>query len=412
MNVGRVHGGATGVSLRQVAATLRRTTEALLLELAHPGTPQPAWDEFEWRVARVAAAIHGLSAWLAVHSRWRGPDAWQSFLHSQRHQTLSRELQITEQLRALDNLARRDRQPVMLLKGAAMLTLGIHGAGERPMSDIDLLVRDPQRAWLHETLQHLGYAPSGGDERHDIFERVDAIVPDGLGEVAGCPVRIEVHERVAERLPATRVDITAGLWPLAASGGLCGYVSRVALLRHLLLHTAGNMSTRWLRAMQLLDLARVTAGFDDDDWRELVDVSGEASAPWWAYPPLRLMQRVLGADVPEWLLSLTRRRCPRALAWQSEHRSVADFSGSHLWVGALPALAWSRTPVEMIRYAHARLCPGATQLVHLAERVRRQPWGSEGAWYTHSQGARLRRWLISRPARPQVLHAVLRSLTA
>ena len=288
--------------------------------------------------------------------------------------------------------------------------MALYQAGERPMADIDLLVLPSQVAWLDATLRVLGYRREGATQRHDVYEPVDAGSAAVLGESAGAPLRIEVHPRVSEQLPDSSVDITGGLWPVAAVAGVLPYASRVELFRHLLLHAAGNMAKRWLRLVQLMDLARLGAGFAGDDWRQLLDAADGARQCWWMYAPLRLMHRTLGVAPPRWFMDLLRAQCPWSLAWQVEHTELAGYSGSHLWVGALPAVAWSRSPVELGRYVWQRLHPDAQVVDYQAHYARRQSWGRDGGWYTHSQAARALRWLVSRPPRPQVLAAVRQSL--
>ena len=54
-------------------AALRKTTETLACELAHPSTAAPDWSEFEWRVAKAVAAMHGVSPLLSTSAPLAGP---------------------------------------------------------------------------------------------------------------------------------------------------------------------------------------------------------------------------------------------------------------------------------------------------------------------------------------------------
>src|SRR5688572_23487651 len=120
---------------REVAAALRTTTEALARELAHPSREAPAWSDFEWRIAEVASALHGVSALLARRLQWKGPPRWQRFLEEQRHQTQVRHERIVALLTQFDALARREGVAMTALKGVALHALGLYRAGERPMAD-------------------------------------------------------------------------------------------------------------------------------------------------------------------------------------------------------------------------------------------------------------------------------------
>src|SRR3546814_1712329 len=78
--------------LKTVEAGLHRATEALAMELAHPGQATPDWDSLHWRLASAAAAAHGVSPLLSGRCRWQYPP-WQRFLHEQRSEEHTSELQ-------------------------------------------------------------------------------------------------------------------------------------------------------------------------------------------------------------------------------------------------------------------------------------------------------------------------------
>jgi len=67
-----------------IERALRATTGRLAGEIANPSAQPPAWDEFEWGVARAVCAMHGLAALLANRLKWQGPSSWSSFLIEQR----------------------------------------------------------------------------------------------------------------------------------------------------------------------------------------------------------------------------------------------------------------------------------------------------------------------------------------
>ena len=71
-----------------IEAALRRTTEHLAHEVSQPLDGTPAWNAFEWDVARAVSAMQGITVLLAHGLRWRGPRSWQDFLATQRHQAL------------------------------------------------------------------------------------------------------------------------------------------------------------------------------------------------------------------------------------------------------------------------------------------------------------------------------------
>src|SRR5262245_28640276 len=85
-----------------IAAALRRTTEHLAWEVVAPETREPDWNDFEWEVARAVAAMQGITLLLARQLRWEGPRRWQSFLASQRRQSLQRDALIASVIERVD----------------------------------------------------------------------------------------------------------------------------------------------------------------------------------------------------------------------------------------------------------------------------------------------------------------------
>jgi hypothetical protein len=78
--------------LPRVEQALRQATELFAAELADPGRERPKWNEFEWRMARAAAVLQGVTPLLAGILRWRGPRGWERFLSQQRIHTATRQL--------------------------------------------------------------------------------------------------------------------------------------------------------------------------------------------------------------------------------------------------------------------------------------------------------------------------------
>src|SRR5215469_11148707 len=92
------HGSPQLPPMTSVAAALRATTERLAGELANSREAAPEWSALEWRTARAAAAMHGISGLLAGALRWRGPQGWADFLGQQRAHIAQRQRLILELL--------------------------------------------------------------------------------------------------------------------------------------------------------------------------------------------------------------------------------------------------------------------------------------------------------------------------
>jgi hypothetical protein len=385
-----------------IQAALVAITDRLVHELAAPEEAAPDWNDFEWGIARSVCVMHGLAGVLAGRLRWRGPDSWAKFLGEQQRHMRLREPRARELLARLDDATRARDIPIVPLKGSALLALGVHGEGVRPMSDIDLLVAPGKAAALAETLQSLGYRPSHTIPRHTVFVPVDQALPETFGEHVDIPFRIELHPAIAEHLPISLVDITARLWPRDAHPGANSYASNGALFCHLLLHTAGGMRTNTLRFMQLIDLARFAPRVTREEWSWLT-ANGEDA--WWMYPVLRMVARFFPDAIPADALAATRAACP-ALLRHARH-DLAQVSWTNLSIPALPGYEWSRTPLELLRYARSRLLPKRKALAELADSVKSLPALARVPWYNQSHVTRILRWATSRPPRVQTLVTVL-----
>lgn len=384
------------------------TTEALATELAlaRPGTAMPAWSDLEWRLAGAAAVAHGVSPLLAAFSTW-APAGWQDFLATQREHVEIRQQRIAALLTRIDERARTMALPVVALKGAALHGLGIYVAGERPMADIDLLVRPRDVPAVQALLDELGYDESFRQWKHRAFKpRVGAPLR-GLGEHRDTPVNIEVHTRIHERLPIHTVDITDSVWPAEASPGINPYPSRGALMAHLLLHAAGNVCGRSLRLLHLHDVAQLARRMPRDEWALLWQ--GPA-LPWWAWPPLRLAATYFPGTIPRAVLARLRHDCPPLLRLAARRQTLTTVSCSHLWLNLLPGAEWSRTPADIARLLMNRLRPTQESRDERADMLRTQVWLQGQPWVRRNHLTRLVTGLTRPVPRMDTLYVVRAAL--
>jgi hypothetical protein len=390
---------------RVIERALRLTTETLAREIAAPTATAPSWNDFEWAVARAVCAMQGIGALLASQCRWPAPKAWLEFLRDQQDHGLAHFEHAGDVLARLDVAMSDAGLPCIALKGSALRGFAVHAPGVRPMGDIDLLVSPDHVAACATVLDGLGYELHYSTVRHHIFHPKVRATPHAFAEHTRNPLRIEVHTRIAESLPITQVEITQLLWPARLRPGINPYANRAALMRHLMLHTAGNMRAHAMRLTQVNDIARFAQRFEPDDWRELRYAAPE-SGSWWMYPPLRLAARYLPGCVPDEALAAFRSICPAPLRRRADRYSVYDVSWSNLRIGALPGHEWSRSPLELMRYAKSRAIPSRTALDELVKALEARPDFACTPWYGISHGQRIVRWLFSRPPRVQTLTSV------
>ena len=403
---------ATLPSLKEIAAALRKTTEVLAQELACPTATAPQWTDFEWDIARAVTAMQGVSPLLHNRLRWRGPENWQRFIREQLGHSIGRHLEVTRVLGLIDLHARSERVSVVALKGAALHASDFYAVGERPMGDIDLLIRDDDTAANTRVLELCGYEAAFTTHRHQAFQpRLKKPFTTGrLGEHVDNPIKIEVHTRIAEQLPVMPVDITRCLWPRAAQVGVNAYPSAASLMMHLLLHAAGNMRARALRLIQLHDIALLAARLAKGEWQELLKMRPGGGSLWWALPPLMLTARYYPASIPADVLAALSMECPRLLRRLARRQRLTEVSWSNIRIEAFPGMEWSRSGCEALVFMRSRIWPSRDALSELKEGAAQIPGSSTVLWYGIPHAMRILRWAYSRPPRVQTLLSVRAAL--
>jgi len=390
--------------LRIVSAGLRRTTETLAAELGRDAavSEEPSWSEAEWRLAMAVAVAHGVSPLLSRLSAWRHAP-WRKFLDTQREHVRVRHARIAALLSDIDVQARAAGIGLVALKGAALHAQGEYAAGERPMADIDLLVRERDQPAAKALLERLGYVESFAQWKHRVFKPVAGEATPGFGEHRDTPVNIELHARIQERLPIATIDITHLVQPRACESGLNAYPSRGALMSHLLLHAAGNLCGRSLRLIHLHDIARLARRMDAQDWDLLC---GAPAAAGWAWPPLFLAARYYGDVAPAGVMARLEAACPRLLRIVARRQTLTDVSCSALWLQAFGGIEWSRSAREALRYVEQRIRPSAEARQERADMIRTQVWLRGQSWVRLAQRRRVLAWLAQRRPRMDTLYVV------
>jgi hypothetical protein len=395
------------LDLKQVRAALAKTTEVLAHELGRPGSAVPDWSDMEWQVAKAVSAIHGVSGLLAQSLRWRGPDHWHAFLAEQKEQVAARLPRIQALLGLLDSGTRERGIPCVALKGAALHARGIYAPGERPMADVDLLVREADASRAAALLESIGFRAGVVTWKHRVFNPVNARIPARLGESAREDIKIEMHGAVREILPLRPVDITQLVFPPSAPAGMNDYATPAALLLHMLLHGSGAMIGRALRLLHLNDMHRLTRGMSVADWEELFRLAALTKDPslWWAFPPLALTNRYFGG-IPDAVLVRMAAGSPWLLRRLYRRRTLSQVSLSYLWVSAFPGIEWSQSLGEMSAYAARRIVPSRETVALRVAYAEALPLVTGGKWAYTSQARRILRWLLARQPRQETIQSV------
>lgn len=397
--------------LAEVQSALYRITESLATGLGDAGAAAPRWTELEWRLAPAAAAMHGISPLLAATLRGQGPSHWSRFLAEQQRHTQLRQQRIAELLAMIDGHARTAGIAVVALKGAALHAAGIYTAGERPMADLDLLVRPDDMDATVGVLLALSYRDAGTTWKHQGFEPHGATQhTTTLGEHADDPIKIDLHHKVCERLPLAETDLTNLVFPAHPLPGINRYSNTAALMLHLLAHTAGNMTARSCRLIQLCDITRLARHMTAEDWDTILRRHGPDRKLWWAAAPLLLAARYFPDAIPLYVLTTLECGCPWGLRLALRRRRLADFSYSHLYIDPIPGIIWTRSATQALQYVGTRIFRTREQRAQMLLVTRSGPWSANSLWYRQSQARRIFQWLTSHPTRAEALQPVLAAL--
>jgi hypothetical protein len=401
-----MHSGAAIPSRAELHSTLCEVTERLARELASPGRTAPDWSDDEWTIASAVAAMHGISPLLARLLPWQGPSTWTEFLGEQRTHTWARHGRIQKLLQCISQKALEAGLAATALKGAALHQLGLYEAGDRPMADVDLLVRPADVRRTTALLTSLGFRQSAETWKERVFTPLDDSSAADFGEHFANGLKIELHERICERLPLYVTDVSESVYPSRPMPGLNGYPSNASLMRHLLLHAAGSMAFQALRILQLHDIALLAGLMSEADWSEFGDSRPQHARMWWAYPPLEMTSRYYEAVVPKHVIEKLKADCRFVLRALGAKKSLVDVSYSYLWVKAFPGIEWSQSIGEMLGFAASRVRPNAMHLAQRKELAATQTWAKQAEWSSLPQGRRVLRWLTSRQTRPATMHAI------
>jgi hypothetical protein len=385
---------------------LRDITETLAQELACSTQRAPDWSDFEWNIARAVAAMHGVSPLLSKTLRWQGPAGWRTFLEEQRIHTAMRHRRIAELLQHIDERGRAAGLAAVALKGAALHAMGLYAIGDRPMADIDLLARPADAERMARLLESLGFYQTDASWKERVFTPIANRAVAGLGEHSNNYVKIELHERICERLPWRITDVTDCVFPTQAHPGLNAYPSTSSLMIHLLLHAAGSMAFQSLRLLQLHDLAQLSSRMTEADWDQVLAQRRRGGRLWWAYPPLNLAARYFSSRIPQRVLAALAEDCPYLLDLVSKRRTLYEVSYSYPCVDAFPGVEWAQSLRELFEYALNRVRPSAEHIALRERSAKSDAWASHSQWAHLSQGRRIVRWMTSRPPRAVTMHAV------
>jgi Uncharacterised nucleotidyltransferase len=222
----------------------------------------------------------------------------------------------------LDILAQQQIEAV-LLKGAGLAYTAYSSFADRPMGDIDVLVRPQhaERAW--SLLQQRGWTPppmAGDSARYAGHHHLPPLFRDS-GRF-----RLEIHDELLPRDHPFRFS-TDALWLRAHRVTVNGRVITVPnpmhQLWHVCVHFVWSHEMQWGSWRTLRDSAAIIqlGGFD---WTEFVGFARATRATTCCYWTLRLTRRLTRAAVPDDVLASLRPPYPEFIIDRLERHFVSS----------------------------------------------------------------------------------------
>ena len=157
-----------------------------ILSLLHGETPEDkvAPEEAETCLRRLECGGYLRSLWNQERRAGSLPRGWRTALERAHRKTMLDTLAALADFRAFGRLIEAEGIPFILLKGGCYLLDLYDDLGQRPLTDIDLLVRPSDAPRLRRCLEGAGYATLQWDEEYRRFE----MIPPGQGRCS-----FEVH---------------------------------------------------------------------------------------------------------------------------------------------------------------------------------------------------------------------------
>lgn len=215
----------------------------------------------------------------------------------------------------LDRIAwamRGEETPLVLMKGCAYLALGLPNTGGRLFADVDLLVAKDKLENVESVLNAHGWETTKLSPYDQNYYRVwtHELPPVTHRER---DVEIDLHHNI---VPKTGRLKPASQKLLDEARPVEGTRYHVLDTPDLLLHTMTHLMFDADLGDQLRDLVDIQvmaehfARGDAEFWSRLVARAGELDLTRPAYYALRYAHRLLGADIPEWVLKASAQWAP------------------------------------------------------------------------------------------------------
>ena len=282
----------------------REDWQRIAQEVARPGLD---WDRITER-----ACFHGVAPLLYHNLQKMGvahvvPDEAMRVLARVACATGAQNALLYQSLRQVLGALQKQGIRVIALKGAALAEIVYPNRALRPMSDVDLLLREEALSKAEDTLVEMGYTFEGHPRTRAWFTAHHYHFHFRKPAATSLDVPFELHWHIERPSRAFQIDVE-GLWERALPAVLAGVDTLILapedLLLHLCLHTCRHAtgmigSALNFRLRSFCDMAEaIRHDGHRIDWGALVRRALQWRVSPYVYLPLQLARDLLDAAVP------------------------------------------------------------------------------------------------------------------
>lgn len=262
------------------------------------GAEEIVWPRLVW-LAGVERSVPLLWQRMNDGTLPEAPPEIQDVVRKQAMVTEFRMLHLEQRLyKTLDAFAERGIEAIPL-KGAALAKTVYRGFPDRPMTDLDLLVRGEQAAEAQALAREIGWSGMEKGFADEVYEDHHHMAP--LDGQSGTYTSLELHTSlVAPHHPFLFAE--DDVWRDAREIAMNGRTLRIPSAEHLLLHNCTHFAwSHALRsgAMRAVRDTDALARSGNVDWAAFPELAHRARAATCCYWTFRLARRLIDAEVPD-----------------------------------------------------------------------------------------------------------------
>ena len=323
------------------------------------GTAVSHWTQPEWEAALWVVYWQNGLPWLAARVQETGielPEEVNGRLQTINHASRERTKVMLDACTQILAAFQQAGIETVLLKGVVLAPLIYPDPFQRPLADLDLLIRPQDVAASQEImLNQLGYryySRSAEDEVYLRGERQENIwAPDNVHPV-------EIHFALREEYAGVGYELAEVMW--RESGELPYWQNSIARIPNpaaLLLHVCAHTSSDWIiqrgRLMHIDDIRQLCAAMQPADWQTFGRLVQPDTARF-IYPALAFVGKYTTLAIPAETLDWLRENCPPALLNWLTHTELAEASESNptsrSGLGLEIAQRLARSRQDMVRF--------------------------------------------------------------